>query len=750
MFAFSFCSLYSDAMVLRRMTLLLVLLLIILGSLCSQPFVERLFPAKQKAEEFKPHLSVHMASDKVVVVSFTDGFQSLATDPLKSQRSDWSINGNEPLAVHHASASVNELPKQKDGSYPVERRYDLFLELDKPLENLASYEITGPFGSVGFVFDDTKIFNESIKVNQVGYHPDSKVRYANLGIYLGDGLSRKVDPALTYSVLDANSQVVYSGSVVYRGDDTQISEESISSGEHVYRLDLAEVPAGGPYRIHLPGWGVSHPFAISYEAVDTIATTYLRGLYHQRCGTDLTLPYTPYERGVCHTEVALSRTPWETYPAIEVTKTDPIIPIAGGHHDAGDFDRRPYHTVVPIMLLGYLEAFPSHFLDGQASIPESGNGLPDLFDEALWAIKGWEGLQISDPSDPEYGLVMAGTESNGHPEYGVVQADTDTLKYGTWEVDTDTTLYVAGMMAHAARLLGGYGKAWQDRAHELFGKALVAWKASKGGNEQTTARLYASLQLFLASAFFTEYDGSEAFHQIFADEARAMLLKGGTWPEQYRPGNIRATCHTFHFSSYLLTGEKVDRSLKEALVSLVFEEAEKGGYMGFSLEDALYPQGVTKSYGWGAATAQGRYADVHAFAYRLAETEEEKARQFAILSQFSDYALGLNPLGMSFVTGLGSVQPNSPLHLDSYAAIARGLGPVPGILIYGPSRERSNAAYQRVVSDTLYPVWENLPQQRRWADGWSLVNNNEFTIWETMVWNIALSGALNTHPVNAR
>ncbi len=746
MFAFSASSLYSDAMVFRRLAILMVLTLFVPVLLCSQPFVERYFPAKQRAMDFEPQLSVHMASAQVVVVSFTDGFQGLETDPLASRSSDWSINGKEPLAVHHASASVNELPKQKDGSYPVERRYSLFLELEGPLENLHSYAIDGPFGALSFVFDEKKMFNESIKVNQVGYHPDSMVRYANLGIFLGDGGSRKVAPDLPYFVLDENDRVVYSGRVAYRGDDTEVGEDTISSGEYVYRLDLAEVPPGGPYRIHIPQWGVSHPFSISYEAVDTIATTYLRGLYHQRCGTALTLPYTRYEREACHTEAALTRTSWETYPAIEVTKADPIISISGGHHDAGDFDRRPYHTVVPIMLLGYLEAFPSHFLDGQASIPESGNGLPDLLDEALWAIRGWESLQITDSTDPSFGMVMAGTEANGHPEYGVVQADTDTLKYGTWDVDDETTLYVAGMMAHASRLLTGYGPSWQARSRELYEKSLLAWEASHENATQTTAHLYASLQLFLASP----PERAPEFHQAFADDARFILIEDGSWPEQYRPGNIRATCHTFHFSSYLLANKDVDETLQDALVALVFEQAEQGGYMGFSAEEAFYPQGVTKSYGWGAATAQGRYADVHAFAYRLAETEEEKARQFAILSQYSDYALGLNPLGMSFVTGLGSVQPASPLHLDSWPAIERGLGPVPGILIYGPSSERSNADYQKVVSDTLYPVWENMPQQRRWADGWSLVNNNEFTIWETMVWNIALSGVLNTHPVSGR
>ena len=33
------------------------------------------------------------------------------------------------------------------------------------------------------------------------------------------------------------------------------------------------------------------------------------------------------------------------------------------------------------------EAFPDHFVDGELNIPGSGNGLPDLLDEARWLLR---------------------------------------------------------------------------------------------------------------------------------------------------------------------------------------------------------------------------------------------------------------------------------------------------------------------------------------------------------------------------
>jgi endoglucanase len=704
----------------------------------------------------QPKFSLFTAASDVIVVYFSDDYDAkkLVMDPLETTKDDWKVNGNHPQEIHHYARSIDELPKTKQGDYPLNMGYWTYLVMDQALVSGRSYTVTGPFGQNVLEFDDSSTFCESIKVNQVGYHPESPVRYANFGLFMGDGGSRRMQEPLGYRVFDiSDQQVVYEGFAEYRGNDTLVAPSRISSGEYVYRLNLDEVPTGGPYRIQVLGHGVSHPFEISNQAVASIASVYTRGLYHQRCGIALEEPYTNHTRDVCHTEVAFTRVPWTASGNIEVDPRTPLFEVAGGYHDAGDFDRRPYHTIIPILMLGYYEAFASNFIDGQYSIPESGNGLPDFLDEALWGVRLWKNLQIRDTRDRQFGGIMAGTETSAHPVYGNTNASTDTLVYGTWSVSMEVTAYGAGMMAHAARLLLAFPDQ-EEAAWDLYVRAKDAWTFLDGifmqdGSTYTQAKtadmLYASLQLSLAMALFepTEVLLQTTLQETFISLAKDLLVDDGYWPQQYRPGNITAKIQTVHFSSYLLQDSPTDIDLAQQLEAIVFAQAEKGGYMGFTMETSLYPQGATKAYGWGAATAQGRFADVYAFAYRLEEDAKEKQRYFGILSQFGDYALGLNPLGQSFVTGLGAVQPNSPLHLDSwFTKTESGLGNVPGILIYGPTEERSGADYQKVVSDSLYPDWESLPVQRRWADGWSLVNNNEFSVWETMVWNICLYGVL--------
>ncbi|MBC7817554.1 MAG: glycoside hydrolase family 9 protein, partial [Planctomycetaceae bacterium] len=210
-----------------------------------------------------------------------------------------------------------------------------------------------------------------------------------------------------------------------------------------------------------------------------------------------------------------------------------------------------------------------------------------------------------------------------------------------------------------------------------------------------------------------------------------------------------------HFISYLLPHQRgVDSGLVAALKNQIFRYADKGTYMGPAPEHEPYPQGVTRFMGFGAATAQGRYADVYAFASLLTADAAKKQRYIDAVRQYADYALGLNPMGLSYYTGLGTDQPISPLHLDSYYTkhglsdgvtnehVGKSIGNIPGILIYGPTEGRSGAAYQTAVSDKLYPAWDNLPAQRRYAQGWSLINSNEFTVWETIAWNVVMHGFL--------
>ena len=126
--------------------------------------------------------------------------------------------------------------------------------------------------------------------------------------------------------------------------------------------------------------------------------------------------------------------------------------------------------------------------------------------------------------------------------------------------------------------------------------------------------------------------------------------------------------------------------------------------------------------GWGHNVRQPQYAAAPLIQWKL--TGEQ--RYFDAASELMDYKLGLNPVGISYVTGLGSHQVHNIHDRESAYTEKLGWGSKPGITAFGPGvlGWRSNA---KVV-----PGSRELPKERLYVDDRALISFNEFTIFETM------------------
>ena len=166
--------------------------------------------------------------------------------------------------------------------------YHIYMQVP-PLTNGTAYTLVTPYSTNSFVFEDSQILCESIKVNQNGYSALSTARFANFAIWLGTGGSQPISgPLPTYTVINQfTGQPVASGTlsnVTPNGPDT-------SSGDYVYRMDLSGVSAGGPYRIVVSGYGCSYPFGVGGDFSLRLAYVAFRALYYQRCGCPIVQPY---------------------------------------------------------------------------------------------------------------------------------------------------------------------------------------------------------------------------------------------------------------------------------------------------------------------------------------------------------------------------------------------------------------------------------------------------------------------------
>lgn len=139
---------------------------------------------------------------------------------------------------------------------------------------------------------------------------------------------------------------------------------------------------------------------------------------------------------------------WRVIPPRRVYgTTDEYIDVSGGWHDAGDYGRYtvPAAKTVADMLYAY-QANPALFGD-DVGIPESGNGVPDILDEAKYALTWMLKMQ-----DPETGGVHHKVTCENFPGYVMPEQETGELI--VTPVSTTATGDFCGAMALASEFFG--------------------------------------------------------------------------------------------------------------------------------------------------------------------------------------------------------------------------------------------------------------------------------------------------------
>ncbi|NQU88391.1 MAG: glycoside hydrolase family 9 protein [Mariniphaga sp.] len=179
-----------------------------------------------------------------------------------------------------------------------------------------------------------------------------------------------------------------------------------------------------------------------------------------------------------------------------------------------------------------------------------------------------------------------------------------------------------------------------------------------------------------------------------------------------------------HFFSYLVQNE---RSKNPGVVKIFKNVIKKVADRRVSeLNENTWPNGTSEpSRWWGSQTAQGQYADPILMQCRL--TREQKYIDAA--SQLMDYNMGLNPIGKCFMSGTGFNRVEDPLYHDSYPMKLKGLGPAPGLLVFGPADSRQQL---KEKCPLMIPDISTMPAQRKWLDNRRNVSGCEFTIPESL------------------
>ena len=357
-----------------------------------------------------------------------------------------------------------------------------------------------------------------------------------------------------------------------------------------------------------------------------------------------------------------------------------VLHACGGHHDAGDYNPRSHIDVAQALLNAY-ELAPENFTDSQLSVPERGNGIPDIVDEALWAAKIWEGLQDDD------GGVCNGTESQGDPNF-IQTVELDDKGDYAWAKDSKGSYLASGVFAQLSRVLDKCGKKkraaeYLDRARRAYAWAVanpapVQKEIAKWGEYNVSLRAYAAAQLYHTT-----------WEKKFHDDFLALT----PWREKPNSEMMSHGNFDLQLAAYayvLIPREKADGAVWDAVFGAIRKEAEMyvRGSEKMAYKFLRHPYAPIT---WGTG-AYENYAVPVAFLWKL--TGERKWHDWLVRT--CDNTLGANPMGISWITGLGSRTVRCPLHNSRYRS---GGLPADGIQEQGPNKNFAGYSYR----DAAYP-----------------------------------------------
>ncbi len=337
-----------------------------------------------------------------------------------SSSDDTSFGTQTPLAVWRKSKPMNT-----DHRLESELDHWLFLQLPHPMRQGRTYTVSIPQGigsdktTASIRFDIWNTPSEAIHVNIIGYVPTENVKSADLYQWLGDGGQRDYKAwegrkVYLYNVKSGKKQ--QAGTVKFWKTTSASSQEAGGKnliGTDVWNIDF-KGSQPGRYRLVVEDVGCSMDFDISPAVYHDPYRYSVRGYYYMRLGEPadpehvFPIPRQPQfipetdPKGLTiyktdlhpwHPEwIALRTDVWDEphfKPALESIfwrhrlPGNPVaIDVRGGHSDAFDWDRHLAHVSnIYDMLLPYLLTNGA-LSDDDLGIRESGNGIPDIIDEA--------------------------------------------------------------------------------------------------------------------------------------------------------------------------------------------------------------------------------------------------------------------------------------------------------------------------------------------------------------------------------
>ncbi|MDN4481307.1 glycoside hydrolase family 9 protein [Demequina muriae] len=642
-----------------------------------------------------------------------------------------------------AYASYGEIAAGNDAEWT---RYETSHQAnDDPVDPRLGFQVGGAASEWEFCLDNVSYLGG---VTVEPYEPETgpRVRVNQVG-YLTHGpkeatLVTDATEPVGWELLDSADAVASSGMSVPLGTDE-------SADQNVHGIDFSDVTATGTYTLVADG-EASYEFEIGTDAYEQLRYDALNYFYLARSGLEIDgdIVGEEYARAAGHVSSPADGVankgdldvPCQNAADAAAVYTDGYgwdgcdytLDVVGGWYDAGDHGKYVVNGgISAAQLLGTYErtktaasAELGALADGTLNVPETGNDVPDVLDEARWQLEFMLAMQV--PEGAQFaGMVHHKIHDDGWTGLPLMPAN-DAQVRELHRPSTAATLNLSATAAQGARLFAPYD---EDFADELLAAARSTWAAAlatpdlyapvadgaDGGgpydDDDVTDEFYwAAAELFLTTGddeyedflLASDVDGADDVADGFYWGSLAALAKLdlATVPNDYER---RSTI--------------VDQVIAGADALLAVQEGQE---FGLALADDAFE--------WGSNSAVLNNQVILGTAFDLTG---ERAYADAVIESM-DYLLGRNALNVSYVTEYGDVtSQNQHSRWFAHQLNAELPNPPAGSVAGGPNPDYGT--WDPTIQG-LYPDQDCAPQLC-YVDHIQSWSTNEITV----NWNAALS-----------
>jgi len=535
----------------------------------------------------------------------------------------------------------------------------------------------------------------NIKVDQVGYLPAA----SKIALISTSGAN-----AQNFSVKRSSDN-----SVAFEGK-LGVAVHDPNTGDDVEAADFSTLRESGRYYVDVPGVGRSWNFSIESNVYSRAYKLAMLGFYGQRCGAGLDLgpEFREYKHSACHLKGEFHSTSGKSGERDNV----------GGWHDAGDYGRYVVNSGISTgSLLWAWELYAAKLKNIKLEIPESGNGTPDILNEARWNVEWMLKMQ-----DDDGGVWHKQTSTHFA---GFVLPEDDTLPgevIGTGAAPYKSTCATADLAAVAAIAARVYKPFDKKFAAKNLRAARLAWRWSEkhpnvtfknppgistgeyGDRDCRDERVWAAAELWRTT-------GDPAYNRFFLNNYADFQPKldapaAEGWREVAPMG-----LWTYALANLKGSDASAVSAIRKNSLELAMRIAQR------TSADPYRVSLVAKDYVWGSNGVAASYGMQVLVAHAFSPDP-------ALLTAANDdlhYLLGRNTFSLSWMTQLGEHPYRHPHHRPSGAD--KNEEPWPGLLSGGPNAGRQD--------EVLAALPKELPPAKVYADDQGSYASNEIAInWQ--------------------